>query len=135
MFFPVDSMSDLSTLNRGYQIRSFFVSINAKIKVRCYYKAIFQGLQKVQCVSMFHTKHYLSFVKRGKFVQEGVEHDFFLRKVQKLCCLQRIICTLQAIVSYFVGSARPLYGSSFSFDSRLIDALVVADSLDTQVFS
>ena len=29
---------------------------------------------------MFHTKHYLSFVKRGKFVQEGVEHDFFYEK-------------------------------------------------------
>ena len=33
---------------------------------------------------MFHTKQYLSFVKRGKFVQEGVEQRFFFKKSSKV---------------------------------------------------
>ena len=47
-----------------------------------------------ECVGMYYILFYLSFVKRGEFIQAEVDPLLFLWKVQKWICYQRIICFL-----------------------------------------
>ena len=47
-----------------------------------------------ECVGMYHILFYLSFVKRGEFIQAEVDPLLFLWKVQKWICYQGIICFL-----------------------------------------
>ena len=64
-----------------------------------------------ECVGMYYILFYLSFVKRGEFIQAEVDPLLFLWKVQKWIFNQRIICSfLIAIGSDFMWSARLLYG-------------------------
>ena len=86
-----------------------------------------------ECVGMYYILFYLSFVKRGEFIQAEVDPLLFLWKVQKWIFNQRIICSfLYSNWKWFYVKRSTLVWLEVSvLGSGPIGAFRVAERLDT----